>query len=105
MLPDMRCKLESNLEERTARENSCLAKASLTSSLLSLPQPRTITLLNFFNDALDPHWTPERGVWNPSKGHHLYDATTLSIREKIKSQQIQIFDNKWIDITLTYVQG
>jgi len=76
-----------------------LAKASPTSFPLSLSQPRTLTLPSLFSDALDPNWTPTRGPWKPSKGYHLYDEATLSIRKKIQRRGIQIFDNKWIDIT------
>ena len=84
-----------HIEEANLR----LAKAPPPSFLLSLNQPRTLTLPDLYKDALDPNWLAIRGVWNPQKGYHLYDEKILDIRQKIKRRDIQIFDNKWVDIT------
>ena len=84
-----------HIEEANLR----LAKAPPPSFLLSLNQPRTLTLPDLYRDALDPNWLAIRGVWNPQKGYHLYDEKILAIRQKIKRRDIQIFDNKWVDIT------
>ena len=59
----------------------------------------TTSLQSLFCDALNPNWKPTRGSYKPWKGYHLYDEYTLSIREKLRRRDIQIFDDHWIDIT------